>query len=115
VTRKTEVRWTVVPTDRITTQINHAYKTLDHWVRKNDNLKNREIYLIKTEFLDKFQQFILHGSAKGPDKYFEEVPSDGTVPTFYVRQVGPWTGYCGIDSEKKTLRWDFATHDGELC
>jgi hypothetical protein len=112
---KTTVPWTVTATERFTQQIAGAFAILDEWVRKNNSLRNRELYLEKISALKAFKNFALHNAAEGPDKSFIEIPKKGTFPAFHVRQVGPWTGYCSIDKEKKTIRWDFATHDGKLC
>ena len=112
---KTTVRWTIIPTERFTQQIAAAFATLDDWVRKNDSLPSRELYLGKISALKAFKNFTLHEAAKGPDKAFVEIPKNKTIPAFHMRQLGPWTGYCSINAEQKTIRWDFATHDGKLC
>jgi len=115
VTPKAAVVWTVIPTDRFKNQITSSFTALDEWVRKNDTLQNRERYLKKISLLKAFKKFAFYDAAKGPDKSYEEFPQKGERPAFHIRSVGPWTGYCSIDKEKKTIRWDFATHDGLLC
>jgi hypothetical protein len=111
VTSKAAAKWTIIPTERFQNQIASSFKALDDWVRKNNSLPNRELYLKKISALKAFKKFALYDAAKGPDRRFEEFPEKGRRPAFYVRSVGPWIGYCSIDKEKKTIRWDFATHD----
>jgi hypothetical protein len=113
VTPKTAV-WTIIPTERFNAQIASFFQALDDWVRKNNSLKDRERYLKKISELKAFKKFALYEAAKGPDRRFEEFPQKGERPAFYIRSVGPWTGYCSIDKEKKTIRWDFATDDAPL-
>jgi len=115
VTPKAAAVWKIVPTDRFKQQIASAFAALDDWVRKHESLRDRERYLKKIDALKAFKKFAFYDAAKGPDRRFEEFPEKGVRPGFHIRSVGPWTGYCSIDKEKKTIRWDFATHDGPLC
>jgi hypothetical protein len=115
VTPKTTSPWTVIPTERFSLQIASAFAALDDCVRKNQSLKNRERYLKQIAALKAFKNFALHEAVHGPDKSFIEIPKKGAFPAFHIRQFGSWTGYSSIDREKNTIRWDFATHDGNLC
>jgi hypothetical protein len=115
VTPKTASPWTVIPTERFSLQIANAFAMLDDCVRKNQSLQNRERYLKQITVLKAFKNFALREAVRGPDKSFIEIPKKGTIPTFHIRQVGSWTGYCSIDRTKNAIRWDFATHDGKLC
>jgi hypothetical protein len=112
VTAKSGSRWTIIPTDRFTHQMAQGFAALDGWVRKNQSLKSRERYLKEISRLKAFKKFTLYDAAMGPDRSFTEIPQHGSIPSFQVRQMGPWTGYCTIDKDKKTIRWDFATYQG---
>jgi|SRR5450759_2129052 hypothetical protein len=107
--------WTVGFDDGFSKTIRDSFRLLADCIRNKTGLEHEERYLKERAALKAFRQYTHHDCSAGPDRKFIEVRKHGQVPAFHYRQLSSWTGYCTLDKTKKTIQWNFATHDGEFC
>jgi hypothetical protein len=66
-------------------------------------------------YLDEFEKFVMEDcKTSGPDAGFEILLVQPNGKTYYMREVGPWSGYCYVDDAQSTIEWAMAIHSSEF-